>query len=212
MAQLGVTLVRNFWSSETRRVQHYSISRAISTKSAPDPSHALTAEPGSLESAQRKNAGMLPRSENEKSSLRPASVDKRDGGTVGQVAETAARHQEVETRTSRKESPARNPFTPLFSVKSGAGQDDHKSLRDYEISQLRLTAIIRDIEGHATASLEAPNGRDFIINVGSAVGPHGGKVVEISQSRIVIAQEVPSGQGQDSGAQSVLEIRKVQHP
>ena len=86
----------------------------------------------------------------------------------------------------------RNPFQPPLENIKDPLPSEEDPLVHFDLSQLRLTAIIRDQEGNLKGSIETPTGRGFIVTQGSRVGSKGGLVKEISRARLLIEEPADS--------------------
>ncbi len=185
IAQLGVTLVRNFWSEQSRRVQHISLAQSTSLKHVANlPVKAALASPSKAESAVA------------------APAQKTETLTVSQDREVTPKvESNVSPPTVRDEKPKSqlsDPFVPFFSIRKEGQDDPNRPLSTYDIAELRLTAVISDAQGNRVASVETPQGRDFLIKEGSSLGIRGGRVTTILPSKVIVTE--PSRKGTDRGA------------
>jgi hypothetical protein len=98
----------------------------------------------------------------------------------------------------------RNPFVPFFSIKQGGSNASTSTPADFELSELRVTAIIKDSQGAYSASVKAPNERNFIVKVGSTIGLNGGRITSITDSKIVVSES--SDEGADNGSAATKEL------
>ncbi|MBW1650619.1 MAG: pilus assembly protein PilP [Deltaproteobacteria bacterium] len=84
-----------------------------------------------------------------------------------------------------------NPFTPLFKNNSAQAEDikrnkeDINSLLNYDISQLRLAAILQN-ENKRFALFEDNIGRGYIIVKGGRIGSELYSVIDILEDKVVI--------------------------
>jgi len=86
----------------------------------------------------------------------------------------------------------REPMTPLERV---------------DLSQLKLTAIIRTPSG-LKAMVEEATGKGYIVGVGTYMGIHSGKVVNILKDRVVVEEEVEDALGNVANRNSELKFQK----
>lgn len=94
---------------------------------------------------------------------------------------------------AQKSAALRDPFIPFFSIRNNSrGAADHP-LSNYSLKELRVTAIISDSTGNFSASIEAHDGKSFIVRVGTRVGENGGQIDKITSSTIFISE--PQGSG-----------------
>lgn len=82
----------------------------------------------------------------------------------------------------------RDPFIPFFSVTAETNLDKLAPLTSYELSQLRVSAIIGDKQNNRIASVETVSGGIFIVRPGTRVGKYGGTVQAITEQGILIAE------------------------
>ena len=79
----------------------------------------------------------------------------------------------------------RNPFIPEKSPSRARGRP---LLEQIELTELRLVAIAKDINGSRAASVEDRDGIGFMLRAGTRLGPHGAYVKEIRQDGIMIVE------------------------
>jgi len=97
---------------------------------------------------------------------------------------------------AQKSAALRDPFIPFFSNGNNSRGSAGHPLTKYPLKELRATAIIGDSTGHRSASVEASDGKSFIVRVGTRVGDHGGRVERITPTTIFIVE--PSDLANDS--------------
>jgi Tfp pilus assembly protein PilP len=90
--------------------------------------------------------------------------------------------------SARKNISSRDPFVPFFAIRNNNQGDPAYPLTHYSLQDLRVTAIIGDSSGNRSASIEAHDGKSFIVRVGARVGDSGGRVERITPSAIVIVE------------------------
>jgi Tfp pilus assembly protein PilP len=113
---------------------------------------------------------------------------------------TVANGNQLETQV-----PERDPFVPSYSVVAKENPSHLAPLTSYELSQLRVSAIIGDSDGNRMASVETVSGGIFIVRPGTPVGKNGGTVRAITGRSVVIA-EPTSGILSTTSKASVTEI------
>jgi Tfp pilus assembly protein PilP len=223
IAQLGLTLVRNFWSHETRRVQHVSLSQGLGARKPPPstnislPAVTTAAEPAKQAKRQKSATSKAAPSadSNPPTPVEPQGISsspaliQQAGHSSDQMADES-RKVKADTVTEQPPSPVlaepaspsfasnrkvqlRDPFVPFFSLRKDGDGNPNRALTEYDLSELKLTAILGDSSGRRVASLETPQGRDFVVYEGSAVGIRGGKVSAILPSKVIIAEPSPKG-------------------
>jgi hypothetical protein len=97
-------------------------------------------------------------------------------------------HQALNSQDIQAPTASRDPFVPFFSIRDRNRGGKTPAITDYELSELRLAAIISDSYGKRSASVEASDGKSFIVKVGSVIGDNGGEIKEITSSKIVISE------------------------
>ena len=95
----------------------------------------------------------------------------------------------LDSKTQRKK---RIPQTPLERL---------------DLSQLRLTAIIRTASGYR-ALVEESTGKGYIIGVGTYLGLNGGRVVAIHKDRFVLEEEIEDALGNVKTEQRDIRLPK----
>lgn len=220
IAQLGVTLTRNFWSEQSRKVQHTSLARGISQKNAsassasPVQRESLTASASTT--VLKKSKPVKAASENQQPNPTAAVVSttpRDEASTKGISTPLTPVREPVQPVTKAllpsprsadieaaeiatiAQQTVRDPFVPFFSVRKDSTGDANRSLSEYELNELRVTAIINDSRGGHFASVETPSGRDFIVRLGSMIGNRGGRITAILPSKVVIVEPTKSTNG-----------------
>jgi len=96
----------------------------------------------------------------------------------------------LQAEKSKKEK--REPTTPLERI---------------DLSQLKLTAIIRTPSGFK-AMVEETTGKGYIVAVGTYMGIHSGKVMNILKDRIIVEEEVEDALGNVANSNTELKFQK----
>jgi type IV pilus assembly protein PilP len=95
-----------------------------------------------------------------------------------------------------------NPFEPLFTGKQTAGLTKLKrkrrvprtELEKIDLSQLKLVGIILASNGNK-ALVEESNGKGYVIKKGTYIGTNTGKVVQIDNNKVIVAEEFEDYRG-----------------
>jgi Tfp pilus assembly protein PilP len=98
----------------------------------------------------------------------------------------------------------RDPFVPYYSINRDRSFDDNTPLTQINISDLRLSAVIKDPKGSYAAAVQTQQGRSFILKRGARIGNRGGQVVEITASKVIISEIV-----QNSGGKKAVHFREI---
>jgi type IV pilus assembly protein PilP len=83
-----------------------------------------------------------------------------------------------------------DPFKPFIQVTSGRGSSRNTPLtplEKYEISQLKLVAIISTPEGNV-ALIEDSAGKGYFLKRGTGIGKNDGRVTKILKDKVVIEE------------------------
>ena len=158
---------------------------------------------------QKKNApqpALKPKSDISKIKT-PIRVQPDRQTASGQPAKPGA-NRSVVTPASLKNRPFYdpkgrvNPFEPLFTGQQTAGLTKLKrkkrvprtELEKIDLGQLKLVGIILASSGNK-AWVEESNGKGYIIRKGTYIGTNTGKVVQIEENKVIIAEEFEDYRG-----------------
>jgi type IV pilus assembly protein PilP len=110
-----------------------------------------------------------------------------------------------------------DPFVPLVKDEPVKALQSDKSKREkrepstplelVDLSQLKLTAIIRTPSGFK-AMVEESTGKGYIVGMGTYMGIHSGKVMNILKDRVVVEEEVEDALGNVVSRNSELKFQK----
>lgn len=237
IAQLGVTLGRNFWSEQARQVQHVSLARGANINNVPT---GMSESQKRGESANPKKGVPPKRSESAKivpvKQPVPAKLETPQkvtvpetavsGDSISSSAAPAVDHPGIKAQlpspnltqappapvVAIAQQPISDPFVPFFSIRKDSNSDSNRSLTEYTLDELKVTAIINDSRGGHFASVETPPGRYFIVKQGSMIGSQGGRIVAISPSKIVINEPVKAPNGAQVIAERTLSLKSLPAP
>ena len=144
------------------------------------------------------------------------AVEKKKEGTA-QVAEK----KEPEKKEPDKKEEAEysynptgkpdpfKPFIQLTPVKKGSGSFPLTPLQKFDISQLKLVAIISTPEGNI-ALVEDATGKGYFLKKGTLVGKNDGKVTKIFKDRVIIEEVYQDVLGQTKTNEISLSLHKVE--
>ncbi|MBW2515263.1 MAG: pilus assembly protein PilP [Deltaproteobacteria bacterium] len=133
--------------------------------------------------------------------LKPKSdISKIQPSSSGQPAEPGA-DQTTIASTSINERPTYsvkgkvNPFEPLFRERQMVASKSKRKkrvprtpLEKIDLSQLKLVGIVTASSGNQ-ALVEESNGKGYVIRKGTYIGTNAGKVVEIENDKVIVAEE-----------------------
>jgi type IV pilus assembly protein PilP len=125
--------------------------------------------------------------------------------------------QEEERFEVKKETYTYSPEgrrDPFLSIITAAKRVEEKKrpkgllpLQDYDISQIRLIAIIWDEKVHY-ALIGLPDGKHYTIREGVSLGLHDGKVRRITEDAVTVRELIRDYRGNLKPQDTVLRLRK----
>ncbi len=161
--------------------------------------------PSSLDALVPHYLAKVPRSAESGEPL--SFVIQGNAALVGQAAQAALKAAQDSARQTPSASavrdepfkyPAsnrRDPFEP-YEISSAEPEDDgdRPPLERYELSELKLTAIVAagDL---SSATVEDAKGRGFIVRKGSRIGRNKGEITEILTDRLTVVEIVTDSTG-----------------
>ncbi len=122
----------------------------------------------------------------------PASVSYDPAGKIDPFAPLLKEEPARVLQADKPKREKREPTTPLELV---------------DLSQLKLTAVIRTPSGFK-AMVEETTGKGYIVGIGTYIGVHSGKVVNILKDRIIVEEEVEDALGNVASRNSELKFQK----
>jgi type IV pilus assembly protein PilP len=137
------------------------------------------------------------------------AVQKRKEGPA-KVAETKEPEKKGEVEYSYNPIGKPDPFRPFIQLASREGlRKAVTPLQRFEISQLKLVAIISTSQGNV-ALVEDATGKGYVLKKGTPIGKNDGKVVKIQQDRVVIEEVYQDIFGQTKTNEVSLSLHKVE--
>jgi type IV pilus assembly protein PilP len=91
-----------------------------------------------------------------------------------------------------------DPFKPFFQLvpaRDAARNIPLTPLQKYELSQLKMVAIIFNKEG-STALVEDSAGKGYFVKTGTAIGKNNGRVIKILKDRLIVEEQYEDILGQ----------------
>jgi type IV pilus assembly protein PilP len=101
------------------------------------------------------------------------------------------------------------PFIQLVPVKVATRNAPLTPLQRYEVSQLRLVAIISTPEGN-TALVEDSTGKGFFLKKGTQVGRNDGKVSKVLKDKVIIEEQYQDVLGQTKQSEVTLNLYQTE--
>lgn len=121
-----------------------------------------------------------------KSSKRQKSTGKKVEGKLEEVAPVYEYYPEGK----------RDPFeSPLLKFKLDMESAQLTPLQRFDVNQLALTGIIVGLN-KPKAMVRAPDGKNYILSVGTFVGKNGGKVVRINNEGVSVEEVLTDFSGE----------------
>jgi type IV pilus assembly protein PilP len=140
----------------------------------------------------------------------PVSLTKR----VIKPAVTSPSPRQVET--AKKEPPFSydpqgkvDPFKPFIQIGPAAKVAQgipRTPLQEYDLSQLKLTAIIWMDNDESRALVEDSAGKGFTIRKGTYIGKRGGKVTEVLKDGVVVEELMGNYENQEKAKKVVMKM------
>jgi type IV pilus assembly protein PilP len=122
----------------------------------------------------------------------PAVVSYNPAGKIDPFIPLLKDESVSALRTEKPKREKREPTTPLEMV---------------DLSQLKLTAIVRTPSG-LKAMVEESTGKGYIVGMGTYMGIHSGRVVNIQKDRVVVEEEVEDALGAIVSRNTELKFQK----
>lgn len=101
------------------------------------------------------------------------------------------------------------PFLQLTSVREGSRSGFLTPLQKYDISQLKLVAIISSPEGNI-ALIEDATGKGYFLKKGTYIGKNDGKVTKVLKDKVIIEEAYQDIFGQSKFNEISLFLHKVE--
>ena len=140
----------------------------------------------------------------------PAVEKKKEGPTEVTARQEPEKKEEVEYSYNPVGKPDPfKPFLQLTSVREGSRSGILTPLQKYDISQLKLVAIISSPEGN-TALVEDATGKGYFLKKGTFVGKNDGKVTKILKDKVIIEEVYQDIFGQTKFNEISLFLHKVE--
>ena len=140
----------------------------------------------------------------------PAVEKKKEGTTT--VAEKKEPEKMEEAEFSYNPVGKPDPFKPflqLTSVREGSRSGILTPLQKYDISQLKLVAIISSPEGNI-ALVEDATGKGYFLKKGTFIGKNDGKITKILKDKVIIEEVYQDIFGQTKLNEISLFLNKIE--
>jgi len=137
------------------------------------------------------------------------AVAKKEEPT--KVAEKKEREKKEETEFSYNPAGKPDPFKPFIQLTPmrGASRTPLTPLQKFDISQLKLVAIILNPEGNI-AMVEDATGKGYFLKKGTWIGKNDGKVTKILKDKVIIEEVYQDIFGQTKTNEISLSLQKIE--
>ena len=137
------------------------------------------------------------------------SVEKNKEG-LAKVAEKKEPEKKEEVEYSYNPAGKPDPFRPFIQLASrGGSRTALTPLQKFDISQLKLVAIITTSEGNI-ALVEDVTGKGYFLKKGTWIGKNDGKVIKILKDAVIIQEVYQDIFGQTKTNEISLSLHKVE--
>jgi Tfp pilus assembly protein PilP len=144
-----------------------------------------------------------------KAPVTPASAPKAATAKVTSQATVTAEEKPKFVYTYNP-AERRDPFAPIIVKKESTSKlSDRPPLERYNLYDFKMLGVMWGGFGY-NAMLEAPDGKGYLVRVGTVIGPNKGIVKKITQSTIVVEEKFKSISGAPERKEIVIELRKKQ--
>jgi type IV pilus assembly protein PilP len=104
----------------------------------------------------------------------------------------------------------RDPFAPIIvKEEKQAKMGDRPPLERYSLDEFKLTGILWQGFGY-NGLVEGPDGKGYLVRVGTVIGPNKGIVKNITQSTMIVEEKFKNFSGGTERKEIVIELRKKQ--
>ena len=104
----------------------------------------------------------------------------------------------------------RDPFAPIVTKEEKlAKTGERPPLERYNLDDFKLTAVLRGGFGD-NAMVEAPDGKGYIIHVGTIIGQNKGVVKKITETKLIVEEKYKNFSGGLERKDIVIDLRKKQ--
>jgi len=104
----------------------------------------------------------------------------------------------------------RDPFAPIImKEEKQAKLGDRPPLERHNLYEFKLAGVIWQGFGY-NALVEGPDGKGYLIRVGTVIGPNKGVVKKITQSTMIVEEKFKNFSGGTERKEIVIELRKKQ--
>ncbi len=109
----------------------------------------------------------------------------------------------------------RDPFVPFIKLEPRKKEQKKPEvfvpktpLQRYALEELKLAGIVWAGKERSRALIEDPEGKGYVVTVGTLVGDRGGKIVGVHPDRVVVEERFLDVLGEETVNKVVLSLRK----
>ncbi len=149
------------------------------------------------------------------------SVSNNKTGQSTKIAKAAKARKEVANKKKPKPfkfevveynpEGRRDPFLSVIALSKQKLQKKRKKnlnpLQNYDVTDFKLLGIVYDGQKYY-ASVLLPDGKAFTVTKGMTVGLYNGKIIEISDNKLVVREYVMNYRGELKPKDTILKLRK----
>jgi type IV pilus assembly protein PilP len=141
--------------------------------------------------------------------VKSPSVEKKE--EPAKVVEKKEAEKKEEAEYSYNPAGKPDPFKPFIQLTPvrGASRVPLTPLQKFDISQLKLVAIISTREGNI-AMVEDATGKGYFLKKGTWIGKNDGKVTKILKDKVIIEEVYQDVFGQRKTNEITLSIQKIE--
>jgi type IV pilus assembly protein PilP len=138
----------------------------------------------------------------------PSAAKKKDEPAKVEEKKEPEKKEEYSYNPAGKPDPFK-PFIQLVSAKGGSKTGPMTPLQKYDLSQLKLVAIISNPEGNI-ALVEDVAGKGYFLKKGTWIGKNDGKVTKILKDKVIVEEVYQDIFGQTKTNEVSIFLHKVE--
>lgn len=153
------------------------------------------------------DAGGVGATENQSESKKPAEGEPKVGASPG--AEYLNPNNLAIEDFAYSPEGKRDPFKPFDLAPKISLDENLPPLERYDLSQLKVSAILSDAIGGMVAIVEDATGKGYTVKVGTRVGDKNGTVVSIDSSQVNVLEKVKNFTGEEKQDLRSIKLQKA---
>lgn len=153
----------------------------------------------------------------EQASIQPQSTEKAAATRSESTATTGSEPKKLSADLDERarldiSTEKRDPFVPYYSLNKSQSPNPNAPLTAFDLSDLRVAAIIKDSAGSHSASIETNSGKSFIVKRGIQIGTRGGQIVDITSSKVIVSEILKDTSGKRKVRFYEMTLRSTKPP